>query len=148
MLFSTLLQRTFGTKKTKDEHSNVNKLTGREFFTRYPQLHPYLLQELSAAVDQLLASDASVREQLSTTRLILEERYANAYFLKGAGIHPGLYPILTLLSRLHPSVMDGSDTVTPMASFVPLVRSCAVSSIYKVKKEKRGTEKDSTHLLD
>lgn len=62
MLFSTLLQRTFGTKKTKDEHSSVNKLTGREFFTRYPQLHPYLLQELGAAVDQLLASDASVRK--------------------------------------------------------------------------------------
>ncbi|KAI9318499.1 putative death-receptor fusion protein-domain-containing protein [Dichotomocladium elegans] len=109
MLFSTLLQRTFGTKKTKDEHSNVNKLTGREFFTRYPQLHPYLLKELGAAVQQLLTQTA------------------------GASVHPGLFPILTLLSRLHPSVMDGSDQVTAMAAFVPLVMTCAVSSIFKTR---------------
>jgi hypothetical protein len=54
MLFSTLLQRTLGTKKTRDEHSNVNNLTGQEFFTRFPKLHPYLLKELEKAVDQLL----------------------------------------------------------------------------------------------
>lgn len=52
--------------------------------------------------------------------------------LQGASVHPGLYPILTLLSRLHPSVMDGSDQVTAMSAFVPLVMTCAVSSIYKV----------------
>lgn len=60
MLFSTLLQRTFGAKKTRDEHSNVNKLTGREFFTRYPRLHPYLLQELKTGVDQLLSSNGVI----------------------------------------------------------------------------------------
>ncbi|KAI8146003.1 putative death-receptor fusion protein-domain-containing protein [Fennellomyces sp. T-0311] len=110
MLFSTLLQRTFGTKKTKDEHSAVNKLTGREFFTRYPQLHPYLLEQLTIAVDQLLAKSTAT-----------------------STVHPGLYPILTLLSRLHPSVMDGTDQVTAMAPFVPLVTSCAVSAIFKTR---------------
>ncbi|KAG0183361.1 hypothetical protein DFQ28_008852 [Apophysomyces sp. BC1034] len=109
MLFSTLLQRTFGTKKTRDEHSNVNKLTGREFFTRYPHLHPYLLKELDAAVKQLLANSMA------------------------ASVHPGLYPILTLLSRLHPSGMDGIDKVNAMAPFVPLVSKCAASSIFKTK---------------
>ncbi|KAI9264395.1 putative death-receptor fusion protein-domain-containing protein [Phascolomyces articulosus] len=110
MLFSTLLQRTFGAKKTKDEHSAVNKLTGREFFTRYPQLHPYLLEQLKIAVDQLLAKSTAT-----------------------STVHPGLYPILTLLSRLHPSVMDGANQVTAMAPFVPLVTSCAVSAIFKTR---------------
>ncbi|KAI7853486.1 putative death-receptor fusion protein-domain-containing protein [Circinella umbellata] len=110
MLFSTLLQRTFGTKKTKDEHSAVNKLTGREFFTRYPQLHPYLLEQLKIAVDQLLAKSTAT-----------------------STVHPGLYPILTLLSRLHPSVMDDADQVAAMAPFVPLVTSCAVSAIFKTR---------------
>ncbi|KAI9479552.1 putative death-receptor fusion protein-domain-containing protein [Zychaea mexicana] len=110
MLFSTLLQRTFGTKKTRDEHSAVNKLTGREFFTRYPQLHPYLLEQLEIAVDQLLAKSTAT-----------------------STVHPGLYPILTLLSRLHPSVMDGASQVTAMAPFVPLVTSCAVSAIFKTR---------------
>ena len=130
MLFSTLLQRTFGTKKTKDEHSNVNKLTGREFFTRYPQLHAYLLQELNAAIEQLLNNAAvSFFFLLFTGSLQCNN---HGFHLKGASVHPGLYPILTLLSRLHPSVMDGSDQVTAMSAFVPLVMTCAVSSIYKV----------------
>ncbi|KAF7721980.1 hypothetical protein EC973_003893 [Apophysomyces ossiformis] len=109
MLFSTLLQRTFGTKKTRDEHSNVNKLTGREFFTRYPHLHPYLLKELDAAVKQLLTNTMAT------------------------SVHPGLYPILTLLSRLHPSVMDGADKVTAMSPFVPLVSKCAAGCIFKTR---------------
>lgn len=125
MLFSTLLQRTFGTKKTKDEHSNVNKLTGREFFTRYPQLHAYLLQELNAAIEQLLNNTA-------VSFYSLECCNALTLLLQSASVHPGLYPILTLLSRLHPSVMDGSDQVTAMSAFVPLVMTCAVSSIFKV----------------
>ncbi|CAO3651150.1 unnamed protein product [Cunninghamella echinulata] len=107
MLFSTLLQRTLGTKKIRDEHSTVNNLTGQEFFTRFPKLHSYLLKELKIAVDQLLGN--------STTEVV----------------HPGLYPILTLLSRLRPSVVDSK--VLPMSSFAPLVMSCAASSIYKTR---------------
>jgi hypothetical protein len=56
MLFSTLLQRTLGVKKTKDEHSVINLLTATEFFTRYPQLKPYLIEQLTEAVRQLVES--------------------------------------------------------------------------------------------
>ncbi|CAG8738565.1 28857_t:CDS:2, partial [Racocetra persica] len=54
MLFSTLLQRTLGTKKTKDEHHSINQLTSREFFSRFPKLHPFLVDELKIAVNQLV----------------------------------------------------------------------------------------------
>ncbi|KAI8341979.1 putative death-receptor fusion protein-domain-containing protein [Chlamydoabsidia padenii] len=109
MLFSTLLQRTLGTKKTRDEHSNVNNLTGQEFFTRFPKLHPYLLKELEKAVNQLLGKSMA------------------------ESVHPGLYPMLTLLSRLRPSVMDNASDALSMTPFVPLVMSCAGSSIYKTR---------------
>ncbi|ORX55175.1 hypothetical protein DM01DRAFT_1407189 [Hesseltinella vesiculosa] len=110
MLFSTLLQRTLGTKKIRDEHSSVNNVTGQEFFTRFPKLHPYLLKELKIAVDQLL--DHSLAEN----------------------VHPGLYPMLTLLSRLRPSVMDDPATnPISMAPFIPLVMSCSASSIFKTR---------------
>jgi hypothetical protein len=109
MLFSTLLQRTFGTKKTKDEHSHVNTLTGREFFVRYPDLHPYLLKELKIAVDQLLNNATA------------------------ASVHPGLYPILTLLSRMKPSVEEDDEKETILTPFIPLVMPCATSTIYKTR---------------
>ncbi|KAI7907871.1 putative death-receptor fusion protein-domain-containing protein [Cokeromyces recurvatus] len=103
MLFSTLLQRTFGTKKTRDEHS-------REFFIRFSDLHPYLLKELSTAVDQLLKNSLA------------------------ASVHPGLYPILTLLSRMQPStetINEKKETV--LTPFIPLVMPCAASAIYKTR---------------
>ncbi|KAI8985419.1 putative death-receptor fusion protein-domain-containing protein [Pilobolus umbonatus] len=109
MLFSTLLQRTFGTKKTKDEHSTVNTLTGREFFVRFPDLHPYLLEELKKAIEQLLANSVSVQ------------------------VHPGLYPILTLLSRMQPSTEDNDTKETVLTPFISLVLPCATSAIYKTR---------------
>jgi hypothetical protein len=111
MLFSTLLQRTFGTKKTRDEHSHVNTLTGREFFVRFPDLHPYLLKELGVAVNQLLENALA------------------------ASVHPGLYPILTLLSRMQPSTEDNNGKETILTPFIPLVMPCAASAIYKVRIE-------------
>ncbi|RCH98462.1 hypothetical protein CU097_011572 [Rhizopus azygosporus] len=109
MLFSTLLQRTFGTKKTKDEHSHVNTLTGREFFVRFPDLHPYLLKELKVAVEHLLNNPTA------------------------ASVHPGLYPMLTLLSRMKPSLEKEDEQDNVLAPFIPLVMPCAASAIYKTR---------------
>ncbi|RCH87920.1 hypothetical protein CU098_000597, partial [Rhizopus stolonifer] len=106
MLFSTLLQRTLGTKKTRDEHAQVNTLTGREFFVRFPDLHPYLLNQLDVAVNQLLTQAAHQ-------------------------VHPGLYPILTLLSRMQPAMGEDKDHV--LTPFIPLVMPCASSAIYKTR---------------
>ncbi|ORX88334.1 hypothetical protein K493DRAFT_306724 [Basidiobolus meristosporus CBS 931.73] len=111
MLFSTLLQRTFGTKKTKDEHHSMNTLTGKEFFSRFPKLHPFLLKELKYSVEQMFKSKG----------------------LSASAVHPGLYPVLTLLSRLQPSVMDGQDSALTMSSFVPAVLECAGGCIYKTR---------------
>ncbi|CAG8583610.1 17683_t:CDS:10 [Cetraspora pellucida] len=109
MLFSTLLQRTLGTKKIKDEHHSINQLTSREFFSRFPKLHPFLVDELKIAVNQLIKPTQNNKTE----------------------VYPGLYPILTLLSRLHPSLMESS--VLNMDPFVTLVKSCCSSPIYRVR---------------
>ena len=38
-----------------DEHSMENKMTAREFFARFPDLHGYLLQQLQLATEKLEA---------------------------------------------------------------------------------------------
>ncbi|KAI9004599.1 putative death-receptor fusion protein-domain-containing protein [Gaertneriomyces semiglobifer] len=105
MLFATLTTKTLGTKKAKDEGSAVNSVTGREFFGRFPKLHGILLSELSSAVT----------------------------LLKHGGVHPTLYPILTILARLKPSVVEGSDSHLAMNSFRPLVSQCLSATIWKVR---------------
>ncbi|OZJ04117.1 hypothetical protein BZG36_02864 [Bifiguratus adelaidae] len=109
MLFSALVQRTFGSKKNKDHQNLPNTLTAREFFSRFPSLHPYLLKELELAVQQFK-----------------DERH-------GISVHPKLFPLLTLLSRLHPSIMEGAENTHTMKPFVPLVRLCSASVIQKTR---------------
>ena len=53
LLFSALVARIFGAKRVSDEHSMENKLTAKEFFTRFPSLHGFLLEELTTASQML-----------------------------------------------------------------------------------------------
>ncbi|MXQ90862.1 hypothetical protein E5288_WYG019539 [Bos mutus] len=46
LLFSTLITRIFGVKRGKDELSKKNRMTGSEFFSRFPELYPFLLKQL------------------------------------------------------------------------------------------------------
>lgn len=53
LLFSALVLRIFGAKRVQDEHSIENKMTGCEFFTRFPTLHSFLLQHVQRAANEL-----------------------------------------------------------------------------------------------
>ena len=55
LLFSALVLRVFGAKRVQDEHSIENKMTARDFFTRFPTLHGFLLQQLQKAATDLEA---------------------------------------------------------------------------------------------
>lgn len=65
-------------------------ITGAEFFHRFPLLHSYLLEQLTAA--------------------------ATALQSPGAQLHPSLYPILVLLARLRPSPhsRNAAEVLYPM----------------------------------
>ncbi|KAF9585910.1 hypothetical protein BGW38_000100, partial [Lunasporangiospora selenospora] len=115
MLFSTLLHRVFGAKRVRDEHQAINGITSRELFARLEGLCGFLQTQLEVAVQQLLGAESS------TDR-----------------VHPGLYPVLTLLSRLQPSLeADPADATEEngglMEPFVVLVRRCAASAIWKTR---------------
>ncbi|XP_017296045.1 thyroid adenoma-associated protein isoform X2 [Kryptolebias marmoratus] len=109
LLFSTLITRIFGVKKGKDEHSKKNRMTGREFFTRFPALYPFLLQQLEEAAASVESDSGHVK------------------------LHPSLFLLLLVLSRLYPSPMDGSSSPLGLAPFVPLIIRCGSSAVYRTR---------------
>ncbi|NXF05075.1 THADA protein, partial [Smithornis capensis] len=109
LLFSALITRIFGVKREKDENSKKNRMTGREFFSRFPSLYPFLLKQLEV-VTNTLNSEA---EELK--------------------IHPSLFLLLLILGRLYPSPMDGSHSALSMAPFVPLIIRCGHSPVYRCR---------------
>uniref|UniRef100_A0A8C5DWK7 tRNA (32-2'-O)-methyltransferase regulator THADA n=1 Tax=Gouania willdenowi TaxID=441366 RepID=A0A8C5DWK7_GOUWI len=109
LLFSTLITRIFGVKKGKDEHSKKNRMTGREFFTRFPALYPFLLRQLEEAA-------ATVESRSGQAKL-----------------HPSLFLLLLVLSRLYPSPMDGSSSPLGLAPFMPFIMRCARCAVYRTR---------------
>ena len=80
----------------QDEHSIENKMTSKEFFSRYPTLHSFLLQQLQQVSRNLQSSSTGEDRELQ----------------------PCLFPVLLVLSRLFPSSLDEADSLTP---FIPLL---------------------------
>ncbi|KAJ4949042.1 hypothetical protein JOQ06_020560, partial [Pogonophryne albipinna] len=109
LLFSTLITRIFGVKKGKDEHSKKNRMTGREFFTRFPALYPFLLTQLEAAAGTVKSDSGQVK------------------------LHPSLFLLLLVLSRLYPSPMDGSSSPLGLAPFMPFIIRCGRSAVYRTR---------------
>ena len=107
-LFSTLLQRMLGQKKTKEDH--LNTMTPQEFFVHYPVLQPYLSQQLTSAV-----------KSLQDNKLHL---------------NPTLYPVLTILSKLSAGItqFDALDVLRDMvldlaSSAILAVRELAAAAL-------------------
>ncbi|XP_030298445.1 thyroid adenoma-associated protein [Sparus aurata] len=109
LLFSTLITRIFGVKKGKDEHSKKNRMTGREFFTRFPALYPFLLNQLEEAAATVESDSGQVK------------------------LHPSLFLLLLVLSRLYPSPMDGSSSPLGLAPFLPFIIRCGRSAVYRTR---------------
>ncbi|XP_051504268.1 thyroid adenoma-associated protein homolog isoform X2 [Myxocyprinus asiaticus] len=109
LLFSTLITRIFGVKKGKDEHSKKNRMTGREFFTRFPTLYPFLLSQLQEAAASVNSDSGQVK------------------------LHPSLFLLLLVLGRLYPSPMDGSSSPLGLAPFMPLIIRCSRSAVYRTR---------------
>ncbi|XP_048457292.1 thyroid adenoma-associated protein [Rhincodon typus] len=107
LLFSALITRIFGVKRGKDEHSKKNRMTGREFFTRFPTLYPFLLKQLEM-VANTMDSDSGVLK-----------------------LHPNLFLLLLVLGRLYPSPLDGTSSALSLAPFVPFIIRCGHSPVHR-----------------
>ncbi|KAJ3127160.1 hypothetical protein HK098_006708 [Nowakowskiella sp. JEL0407] len=74
MMFSAILNKVLGVKALHEPDAS-NMIDGREFFSRYPMLHPVLVEELGVSSD----------------------------LLQKGQMHESLYPMLTILSYLKSS---------------------------------------------
>ena len=99
LLFSSLMVRIFGVQRTKDsDEINIkNKMTGRLFFFRYPELYDFFMEQLNEAADHV----------------------------KVVKMNAKLHPLLMLLIRLYPSAKDGSENKLELSSFIPVVSMCS-----------------------
>uniref|UniRef100_A0A8C2T8B1 tRNA (32-2'-O)-methyltransferase regulator THADA n=1 Tax=Coturnix japonica TaxID=93934 RepID=A0A8C2T8B1_COTJA len=107
LLFSALITRIFGVKRGKDENSKKNRMTGAEFFSRFPSLYPFLLKQLEVVANTLNSEDEELK------------------------IHPSLFLLLLILGKLYPSPMDGTYSALSMAPFVPYIIRCGHSPVYR-----------------
>ncbi|KAM3931868.1 tRNA (32-2'-O)-methyltransferase regulator THADA [Leptodactylus fuscus] len=107
LLFSTLITRIFGVKRGKDERSKKNRMTGREFFTRFPTLYPFLLEQLEIVANTVDSHTGELK------------------------LHPSLYLLLLILSKLYPSPMDGTYSALSMAPFIPFIMRCGYSPVFR-----------------
>ncbi|XP_027632120.1 thyroid adenoma-associated protein [Tupaia chinensis] len=82
-------------------------MTGREFFSRFPELYPFLLKQLET-VANTVDSDRGEPSR-----------------------HPSMFLLLLVLERLYPSPMDGTSSALSMAPFVPFIMRCGHSPVYR-----------------
>lgn len=107
LLFSTLITRIFGVQRGKDELFKKNTMTGSEFFSRFPELYPFLLKQLEAVANTV---DSDIGE---------------------LNRHPSMFLLLLVLGRLYPSPMDGTFSALSMAPFIPFIMRCGCSPVYR-----------------
>lgn len=99
LLFSSLMVRIFGVQRNRDsdEVDMKNKMTGRIFFLRYPELYDFFMVQLQEAAD----------------------------YVKAVKMNSKLHPLLLLLIRLYPSALDGSESNLTLSGFIPVVSLCS-----------------------
>ncbi|XP_047133104.1 tRNA (32-2'-O)-methyltransferase regulator THADA isoform X1 [Hydra vulgaris] len=100
LLFSSLMQRIFGVKKSK--------MTGREFFTRFPSLYPFLFDKAKTISESTVINPSNPNATM--------------------------FPLLLLLSHLYPSTLEGSEAIMKLTVFIPYVIRCSRSPVYKTRK--------------
>lgn len=109
MLFTALLNRLFGTSKSRNDYSfTANLYTTRRFFEKYPEVREVLLSQLQRGVDSMLSPPTNLESNVPTVEMV--------------------YPALSLVSRL-----GFSPGYVAMNEFKPLIEKCMKSHIGKVR---------------
>lgn len=98
-LFSSLVTKIFGPRKSLEEGA-CNTLSFQEFASHYPELPPFMLSQL----DKALRTDINSVDKL----------------------HPSLFPVLTLLSHLGPTVQHQHSQITEFKNRIQLLLSSPV----------------------
>lgn len=116
LAFTALIRRMIGFLNVHVRASGRRAITGVEFFHRYPSLHSFLIGELKVATRLLSGSSGDLGNNLASV------------------VHPSLWPMLILLSRLKPSPVTSEidDPLDPFL-FMPFIRRCSTQSNLRVR---------------
>ncbi|GAU41066.1 hypothetical protein TSUD_284360 [Trifolium subterraneum] len=117
LAYTALIRRMIGFLNVHKRESARRAISGLEFFHRYPSLHSFLFNELEVATEFLGPTSSGDLESI-----------------RGNNLHPSLYPILILLSRLKPSSIAGEkgDKLDP-SLLMPWIRRCSTQSNLRVR---------------
>ncbi|XP_063709941.1 tRNA (32-2'-O)-methyltransferase regulator THADA [Culicoides brevitarsis] len=107
LLFSALMLRVFGVQRHKDSDViNIrNKMTGRTFFQRYPELYDFFYEIL---IESRKISQAGKRCRK-------------------------LHSLLLLMGRLYPSSWEEIDSNLSLTAFIPLISGCTANAELKTR---------------
>ncbi|EDW56227.1 GM22702 [Drosophila sechellia] len=111
LLLAALIVRVFGVERARLETGELhvrNRMTGRIFFTRYPQLFDYFHAALQRESEQMDTADRGSENASGKRRQAVQ-----------------LEAMLLMLSRLYPSSLEGAESTLNLSEFVPfLIRIC------------------------
>jgi len=68
LLFCSLINRVFGTNRSKEEISKKNSMPGKMFFSKFPKLYQFFMQVITDSIEQL---DTNLNAKLYLVVLIL-----------------------------------------------------------------------------
>uniref|UniRef100_A0A336KPM1 tRNA (32-2'-O)-methyltransferase regulator THADA n=1 Tax=Culicoides sonorensis TaxID=179676 RepID=A0A336KPM1_CULSO len=107
LLFSALMLRVFGVQRHRDsDQLNIrNKMTGRSFFQKYPNLYDFFYKIL--VTSQKISS-------------------------KGRRFRK-LHSLLLLISRLYPSSWEEAESNLLLTKFIPLISGCTANPELKTR---------------
>ncbi|GAB4815827.1 hypothetical protein N2152v2_002873 [Parachlorella kessleri] len=112
LCYTSLLVRMLGFRNAASQDRAAKRaMSVADFFAQYPALHPFLLSQLGQATEELECG-------------------------RGRAMHPSLFPVLALLSRLRPSLhsrLSAHTAIPSPAAFVPFVRRCAAAEPLAVR---------------
>ncbi|CAK8533521.1 unnamed protein product [Lathyrus sativus] len=117
LAYTALVRRMIGFLNVHKRESARRAISGLEFFHRYPSLHSFLFNELEVATEFLGPTSSGDLESI-----------------RGNNLHPSLFPILIILSRLKPSSIAGErgDELDPFL-LMPWIRKCSTQSNLRVR---------------
>eukprot|EP01034_Spumella_vulgaris_P032821 gene32821-40513_t len=139
MVFSAVVQRAVD--NDKNDSGGASAATAVEFFQRFPSLFPFLLQELAKVTSFSVVS----RDEWPVA--IAPDNASASVIQQGHNeVHPSLYPLLLLLSKLRAAMVSSAPAAVEVSGdkqtqtlfadislFVPLVESCSPQKVQQVR---------------
>lgn len=128
MVFTSIIQSAINNDKNDSESGIAKSVTAYEFFRRFPQIYPFLLETLAVITNHTVHMNNSGWPISISTRSVND--------VNSEVIDPSLFPILLLLSKIKvPYDYDVQNCFSSvdLTLFAPLIISCHSTRVYHIR---------------